>query len=356
MHYNVSDAGVWADAVKEQKVVIHNDYISLLHRKGMPEGHAEVVREMVIPIIRDQSIKGILGVGNKPADYIEKDASITAYFADIAWDLIERRRNMEYLEKFNMELENRVAERTSALEKANRELDSFSYSISHDLQAPLRHIIGFADMLRIEVGDIHNEKALHFMDVIEQSAKRMTCLIDDLLSFSRLGRAELSVKNVNMEILLDEVMLDFTDEINQGKVSITRHPLPDVAGDRSMLRAVLVNLISNALKFSSKELKPVVEIGCEKGEGGYIFYIRDNGAGFDMHYAERLFGVFQRLHNEKDFPGTGIGLAIVRSIIERHNGTIRAESEPGRGACFYFTIPVHEQQSDKPGGENGRQQ
>jgi len=343
MHYNVSDAGVWTDAVREQKVVIHNDYMGLPQRKGLPQGHAEVIREMVIPIIRDQSIKGILGVGNKSADYNEKDVSITAYFADTAWDLIERRRNMEYLEKFNIELENRVSERTSALEKANRELDSFTYSISHDLRAPLRHITGFIGMLHRELGEFHNEKVRHFMDVIDQSAKRMAELIDDLLSFSRLGRAELSVKNVNMESLLDEVISDYADEINQGKVSITRHPLPDVTGDRSMLRVVLVNLLSNAIKFSSKEAKPGVEIGCEKGDTGDIFYIRDNGAGFDMHYAEQLFGVFQRLHNEKDFPGTGIGLAMVRSIIERHNGEVHAESEPGMGACFYFTLSVYGQ-------------
>jgi light-regulated signal transduction histidine kinase (bacteriophytochrome) len=198
-------------------------------------------------------------------------------------------------------------------------------------------------MLHRELGEFHNEKVRHFMDVIDQSAKRMAELIDDLLSFSRLGRAELSVKNVNMESLLDEVISDYADEINQGKVSITRHPLPDVTGDRSMLRVVLVNLLSNAIKFSSKEAKPGVEIGCEKGDTGDIFYIRDNGAGFDMHYAEQLFGVFQRLHNEKDFPGTGIGLAMVRSIIERHNGEVHAESEPGMGACFYFTLSVYGQ-------------
>jgi light-regulated signal transduction histidine kinase (bacteriophytochrome) len=310
---------------------------------------------MVVPIIRENKIMGILGVGNKEADYIERDISIITYFADIAWDIIERRRNLEYLEKFNLELEKRVTERTSDLEKANKELDSFTYSISHDLRAPLRHVTGFIDMLRREVEEINNEKARHFMDVIDQSAKRMAELIDDLLSFSRLGRTSLSIKTVDMETLLDDVMSDFTGDIEKGNVTIIRHPLPEVTGDRSMLRVVLVNLISNAIKFSSKEPEPHVEIGCEKGGSGDDFYIRDNGAGFDMHYAERLFGVFQRLHNEKDFPGTGIGLAIVRSIIERHNGTIRAESEPGRGACFYFTIPVNEQRSGEPGGWYGKQ-
>lgn len=344
-HYSVDDAGVWADCIREKGPVIHNDYMSLPNRRGLPEGHAPVIREMVIPIMRDHKIKAILGVGNKSGDYTKSDISITNYFADIAWNIIERKRTLNYLKQFNRELELRVAERTAQLEKANKELDSFSYSVSHDLRSPLRHITGFLEMFRMETGDIPNEKAKHYMDVIDESAKRMGQLIDDLLSFSRMGRASLSSNLVNMNYLVNDILEDFSDDIQGDKISVIRHPLPDIKGDRAMLRVVYVNLISNAVKFSKKSLNPEIIIGHEIINGEDTFFIRDNGVGFNMQYASKLFGVFQRLHNERDFSGTGIGLAMVKNIIERHNGRIWAESEPDKGACFYFVLPGSETES-----------
>lgn len=177
------------------------------------------------------------------------------------------------------------------------------------------------------------------MDVINESAKRMYQLIDDLLSYSRMGRAAFSEQNVNMEMLLKEVLYEYSGELEAGKVSVVKHNLPDVKGDRAMIRVVLVNLFSNAVKFSGKTAHPIIEIGYKMVDGENVFYIRDNGAGYDMKYADKLFGVFQRLHSEREFSGTGIGLAMVKNIIERHKGRIWAESEPGSGACFYFTLP-----------------
>jgi PAS domain S-box-containing protein len=342
MHYNVEDAGVWADCIREKGPVVHNEYMSLPHKKGLPKGHAPVIREMVIPIMRDHKVKAILGVGNKLSDYTERDISVTTYFADIAWDIIERKRAVEYLKQFNRELEVRVAERTALLEKANKELDSFSYSVSHDLRSPLRHITGFIEMFRLETGDLLNEKAKHYMDVIDESARKMSQLIDDLLSFSRMGRASLSSNNVNMNNLVIDVLKDFSDDILDYKISVVRNSLPAIKGDRAMLRVVYVNLISNAIKFSKKKTNPEIVLGHEIINGMDTFFVRDNGVGFNMQYAPKLFGLFQRLHNDRDFSGTGIGLAMVKNIIERHNGRIWAESEPDKGACFYFVLPGSE--------------
>ena len=336
VHYNITDAGVWGDSVRERKPVVHNDYQSLSDKKGLPGGHVPLTRELVIPITRNYKIVAIIGVGNKSKDYSESDISVVTYLADIAWDIVEKKRDEDHLKQFNAELEMMVENRTFELKKINKELESFTYSVSHDLRAPLRHIMGFIDRLN---SDPSVEKKQHYMDVINESAKRMYQLIDDLLSYSRMGRAAFSEQNVNMEMLLKEVLYEYSGELEAGKVSVVKHNLPDVKGDRAMIRVVLVNLFSNAVKFSGKTAHPIIEIGYKMVDGENVFYIRDNGAGYDMKYADKLFGVFQRLHSEREFSGTGIGLAMVKNIIERHKGRIWAESEPGSGACFYFTLP-----------------
>jgi PAS domain S-box-containing protein len=340
MHYNIADAGVWVDCIRERKALIHNDYMSLHHRRGLPVGHAEVVREMVIPLMRDDKINSIIGLGNKITDYTDNDVSVTSYIANIVWDIVEKKRAEENLIKQNADLEVKVANRTAELAKMNKELESFSYSVSHDLRAPLRHITGFIELLKIETGGILNEKARHQIEVIDESAKRMHQLIEDLLSYSRMGRADFSNQNVDMNALAADVLNEYSRELISRKISPDVHPLPEVKGDRAMIRVVYVNLISNAIKFSNKTVNPQIEIGVKIIEGENTFFVKDNGAGFNMKYADKLFGVFQRLHSSRDFEGTGIGLAMVKNIIERHNGRIWAESEPGKGTCFYFTIPV----------------
>jgi len=227
-----------------------------------------------------------------------------------------------------------------SLKAANRELESFSYSVSHDLRAPLRHLTGFVELLNQTDTSRLDEKSRHYLDVISHSAKKMGCLIDDLLSFSRMGRGDLMKGAVDLRRLTQEVI----EEISTLKLIDWRiGDLPTVMGDRAMLRLVLVNLISNAVKFTRRVDKPIVEVGMLPDENGcHVLFVRDNGAGFDMRYVEKLFGLFHRLHYPEEFEGTGLGLANVRRIISRHGGKTWAEGAVNQGATIYFTLPLGE--------------
>jgi light-regulated signal transduction histidine kinase (bacteriophytochrome) len=249
-------------------------------------------------------------------------------------NITERKQREEEIRQLNTALEHRATQ----LEAANRELEAFSYSVSHDLRAPLRHIDGFANLLRKQSESRLDEQGRRFLTTISESARRMGRLIDDLLSFSRMGRAHMQLATVDQDALVATVIREGRYPAN---VEWQIAPLPLVQGDHAMLRQVWSNLIDNAVKYSGKVAQPRVEIGSrtEAATGENIFLVRDNGAGFDMRYANKLFGVFQRLHGATEFEGTGIGLANVRRVVSRHGGRTWAESEPGRGATFYFSIP-----------------
>ncbi len=253
-------------------------------------------------------------------------------------DVTERRRTQQELERLNRELEDRVRSRTEQLEAANRELEAFSYSVSHDLRAPVRHIDGFVKLLERELPPA-TEKTAHYLRTIAASSQRMAALIDDLLALSRTGRAPLDMRSVPLGQLVDEVILELKPDLARRKLEWRVAPLPAVRGDPSLLRVLLQNLLDNAVKYTQPQHAAVVEIGAVRlDDGDTAVYVRDNGVGFDMRYADRLFGVFQRLHRADEFEGSGIGLATARRVVHRHGGRIWGEGEPGRGACFYFTI------------------
>ena len=234
-------------------------------------------------------------------------------------------------------LERRVAERTADLKAANRELESFSYSVSHDLRAPLRAIAGFSAILREDFSTAVPPAAAEYLERIEQNATRMGRLIDDLLELSRAGRASLAPGRVDMAALVHAVLADLGGSTGHAEVRVGQ--LPAVTGDATLLRQVWQNLLANALKFSARTASPVIEVGAVERDGEVEYWVRDNGAGFDMQYAGKLFGIFQRLHSPAEFEGTGVGLAIVQRIVARHGGRVTAEGEPGRGATFRFAIP-----------------
>jgi signal transduction histidine kinase/DNA-binding NarL/FixJ family response regulator len=238
------------------------------------------------------------------------------------------------------ELEQKVVDRTARLQAANEELESFSYSVSHDLRAPLRHIAGYVEMLRGDSAGQLTAEGRRFAEVIGKSAAGMGRLIDDLLEFSRMGRAELMRGRVNMNTLVAEVMRELQKDTDRRTVFWETGDLPEVEGDRAMLRQVWVNLLSNAVKYTSKRERAEISVEAARAGGEWQFSISDNGAGFDNQYAGKLFGVFQRLHRADQFEGTGIGLANVRRIIARHGGRAWAEGEVDKGAVFHFTLPA----------------
>lgn len=468
LHYHLNEAGVWTDCIHQRKPVIHNDYNSLTHKKGLPDGHAPVIRELVVPVFYKNKIVAILGIGNKKEPYNDKDAELLSFLADELWELIytkkietqiieseQKYRNIikyspfgvhmytvndnneliltgsnlasddilniktselhgktieeafpglkgseipekylnvalngeswhsqqvDYddhehikgafevfafqdtpghvtvmfqditqrimrereLQNYRENLEKMVEERTHQLQSVIQELESFSYSISHDLRAPLRAISGFTKVLSEEYALKLDEEGKRICNLINSSTTHMSMLIEDLLRLSHVGRTELQKDRIDMFQLVNEVVKELLADNRKGHIRFEINPLCPTYGDAVLLRQVWVNLISNAIKFSSKKENPEIKIGCIQRGNTCEYYISDNGAGFDMKYANKLFGIFQRLHSLRDYEGTGVGLAIVRQIIQKHGGNIWAESEPDRGAKFYFTLPVSE--------------
>ncbi len=349
---------------RDQRVVMHNAAFAELYGIGdeirgerlaeVGEGawdHAETLRRLHDVLARDRelwdhrlnqsTVDGIertmlLNARRMPLPDRE-DAVVLVTASDVTAQTISERQ----IRELNQQLEGKVEQ----VSDVNRELEAFSYSVSHDLRAPLRHIAGFADKLGRHLGTDVDEKTTHYLGVIGSSARRMSALIDDLLVYSRLGRSALRLQSVDLQSLVADTraMLDSNaaSEHPGHRIEWTITPLPIIVGDENMLRQVWLNLLGNAVKYSTGSEPAQIEVDCRRGaDGGYQFSVRDNGAGFDMQYAGKLFGVFQRLHSATEFPGTGVGLASVRRVLGRHGGRIWAEAEPGKGATFHFTLPA----------------
>lgn len=268
-------------------------------------------------------------------DYVLKPFKLSAILPVLNRALAVRR-----LRRQNEELQKRVAERTHELETANRELESFSSSISHDLRAPLRTIIGFSEVVEKDCHALLPPQSQRHLQTIVATAARMNQLIDDLLQFSRFNRQELSRQPVVTSRLVEEVVREIRLQTAGQEVRVELGALPDCQADAALLRQVFINLLSNAFKFTRGKNPRVVEVGSQQSAGEVIYFVRDNGAGFDMRYAGKLFAIFQRMHRAEAFEGTGVGLSIVQRIIHRHGGRIWAEAEVGKGATFYFTLPA----------------
>ncbi|MFP8779720.1 PAS domain S-box protein [Hydrogenophaga sp. RWCD_12] len=272
---------------------------------------------------------------------LRDDAGELKGFAKISRDMTDAKRLDDLMRNINDELENRVVERTEQLLAANKDLESFSYSVSHDLRSPLRHISSFVSLLEEHLANNGDDTTLRYLGTIGNSARHMSQLIDGLLAFSRLGRAAVNVMPVDFTMLVEAVVSQIAHD-TEGRVVdwVIAQDLPVVQGDALLLREVWANLLGNAFKYTRPRERARIEIGWSVDPAvGYTFYVKDNGVGFDTKYAQKLFGVFQRLHRASDFEGTGIGLALTRRILERHGGSIWAESQPGEGSVFHFSLP-----------------
>ena len=314
-------------------------------RGGLPPGHAPLDAFMGLPLFRGEQLVGMAAVANRPSGYdealVEQLQPFTATCAVLieAYRNSQRRRHAEgMLRQLNLELEDHVNQRTSELQASIRELESFSYSVSHDLRSPLRGINGFARLLLEDYGERLDEHGKEYLRRICSATLRMSELIDGMIDLAQLTREPIHLAEVNLSRLAESIARELQHAEPDREVEFTAMPDIRARGDERLLRVALHNLLSNAWKFTARKAVASVEFGARRTGSSLAYYVRDDGAGFDMKYADKLFGAFQRLHGVKEFAGTGIGLATVQRIVQRHGGLVWAEGETDKGATFYFTL------------------
>lgn len=337
---SMPNRGINRIGLRENQSWIVNDPASSPDAVEKPGGHPAITSFMGVPLIYSGGITGMIALAGKEPGFTLDDQNDIEALSVAFIETLNRRRAEKKIEALNDEL-NRHLQLTEA---ANKELEAFSYSVSHDLRAPLRHITGFVELLNKRDMEGLDDKSRHYLQVISESAQRMGVLIDDLLAFSRMGRAEMMRSRIDFDTLVREVVSNLKEEAAGREIVWEIAPLPKVVGDAAMLRQVLANLVSNALKFTQSRPQARIEIGAVTDQPREIlFYVRDNGVGFDMKYVDKLFGLFQRLHSQDEFAGTGVGLANVQHIINRHGGRVWAEGAVDGGATFWFALPKAEE-------------
>jgi len=300
----------------------------------------------ILPVIVMSFAGLVCIVGLLPALFGQRPVGVVyammgSVVALLTMKIADRHRMQRDLMHLNEELDRRVKERTAQLDAANKELEAFSYSVAHDLRGPLQQLSGFVELLQRREAEFLHEEGVKYLEFINQSVWGMSRLIDDLLDFSRAERVDLQKSVIRLEELVNEVRDELAHQTNRRDIVWKVGSLHEVYADRAILRVAIVNLLSNAIKFSRRRTPSEIEIGTTTQNDEVIAFVRDNGAGFDMQQADKLFGVFQRLHAKHEFEGNGIGLANVQRIIQRHGGRVWAESSVGKGATFWFSLPRH---------------
>jgi len=337
---SMPNRGINRLGLRENSSWIINDPGSHPDAVEKPSGHPPLTSFLGVPLRYVEGVIGMIALANKETGYTQADQQDVEALSVAFVETLNRRRAEKKIQELNEELQRHLLR----AEAANKELEAFSYSVSHDLRAPLRHVTGFVELLNKRDLGALDEKSRHYLQVISESAQKMGTLIDDILVFSRMGRAEMMKSRIDFGSLVKGVINELREETEGREIVWEIAPLPVVVGDAAMLHQVWTNLISNALKYTSLRPQARIEIGATSDEPmETLFFIKDNGVGFDMKYVDKLFSLFQRLHDAEEFEGTGVGLANVQRIIHRHGGRAWAEGAVDNGATFWFALPKTEE-------------